>query len=129
MNISKKIKDLRIKRGLSTTMLAKKADLSQGYISDIENGRTTPSIKTIEKISEALNVNPAYFIDSETDVLTFTDLISLTPETEEFIKNNPNTVREWLELALDCERENITPGDLRVVLKIIRQVNKRPAME
>lgn len=56
MGIGAKIKSLRKKKGLKQIELAKMAGISNTYLSDIEKGRTEPSIKTLTKIANALGV-------------------------------------------------------------------------
>lgn len=56
-NIGQKIKSERLKRSLKQLDLAKKAGISNTYLSDIEVGRTTPSIKTLMKIAEVLEID------------------------------------------------------------------------
>lgn len=49
------IKKFRQKRDLTVRELAKLSDLAPGYISDLENGKSTnPTLDTINKISKAL---------------------------------------------------------------------------
>lgn len=55
--IGKKIKSMRLKKGIKQIELAKNAGISNTYLSDIENGRTIPSIKTLTKITKALGLN------------------------------------------------------------------------
>ena len=47
----------RIARRLTQENLAEKVDLSVSYISEIENGKKRPSLKTLEKIAAALEVS------------------------------------------------------------------------
>lgn len=56
-NIGEKIKCERLKKSLKQYELAKKANISNTYLSDIEVGRTTPSIKTLNKIAKALEID------------------------------------------------------------------------
>uniref|UniRef100_UPI00241CE5D2 helix-turn-helix domain-containing protein n=1 Tax=Cloacibacillus evryensis TaxID=508460 RepID=UPI00241CE5D2 len=49
-----KIQKYRIARRLTQENLAEKVDLSVSYISEIENGKKRPSLKTLEKIAAAL---------------------------------------------------------------------------
>ncbi|SHJ92867.1 helix-turn-helix domain-containing protein [Paramaledivibacter caminithermalis] len=65
MEIGKKIREERKKRNLQQQELAKMADISNTYLSDIEVGRTTPSIKTLMKISKALGVDCSIFLDED----------------------------------------------------------------
>ena len=52
-----KIRELRIKRGLSQAKLSESAGVSDEYISRIERARKSPSLKTVEQIGIALGVS------------------------------------------------------------------------
>ena len=54
-----RIKDLRIKQGYSQEELAGKCDLHRTYISDIERGERNVSIENVERISNALDIDPS----------------------------------------------------------------------
>jgi transcriptional regulator with XRE-family HTH domain len=47
---------LREKDGHSLTSLARAADMSLGYLSDLENGKREPNARMIKKLAVALNV-------------------------------------------------------------------------
>ncbi|GAA4175177.1 helix-turn-helix domain-containing protein [Gryllotalpicola koreensis] len=49
----------RTERGFSSRALARLAGISQSFLSNIENGRTTPSVPTLYTLAEALGVAPA----------------------------------------------------------------------
>lgn len=51
----KRIKQLRLKLGLSQEELAERSGLHRTYISDIENGNRNVSINNVEKLAKALN--------------------------------------------------------------------------
>lgn len=51
----KRIRELREERGYSLQNLAQKASVSVSYLSEIERGAKGPSLKTLQKISRALN--------------------------------------------------------------------------
>ena len=51
------VKYFRFKNKLSQEQLAEMTDLTDKYISDIERGKTTPSFETVDKISEAFDVD------------------------------------------------------------------------
>lgn len=53
--LSKRIEELRKKKGLTQEQLAEKAGLHRAYFWDIENGRNI-SVKTAYKIARALGV-------------------------------------------------------------------------
>ena len=50
MDIGFKIKELRMERGLTQEELADRAELSKGFISQVENNLTSPSIATLTDI-------------------------------------------------------------------------------
>lgn len=56
-DIGKKVRWIRKMRRMSQEELATLAELDRSYISEVENGHKNFSIKTLEKIAEALNVD------------------------------------------------------------------------
>jgi len=52
----KKIKQIRLKQGLSQEALADISGLHRTYISNIENGNRNVSIKNVEKLANALSI-------------------------------------------------------------------------
>ena len=55
---------IREKDGHSLTSLAKAADMSLGYLSDLENGRREPNATVTKKLAVALNV-PVSVLEKE----------------------------------------------------------------
>ena len=55
-----KLKEIRIKNGLTMRQVAKKAKLSASYICRLEKGVRTPTIKTLDKLSKVYKID---FID------------------------------------------------------------------
>ena len=55
MEIGSKIKELRMKNGLTQEELADRSELSKGFISQLENDVTSPSISTLEDILQCLD--------------------------------------------------------------------------
>jgi transcriptional regulator with XRE-family HTH domain len=55
------IKKLRIRQGISQMELSLKANLSQSFLANLENGKKQPSVLTIIKIATALEVHPKEF--------------------------------------------------------------------
>ena len=53
-NIGEKIKQLRIMNGLTQEELADRAELSKGFISQLERDLTSPSISTLEDLLQCL---------------------------------------------------------------------------
>ncbi len=53
-----KIKELRKAKGLTQSQLAEQINIDAKYLSRIETGLAYPSLKTIEKITEILHIEP-----------------------------------------------------------------------
>lgn len=124
MELGDKIKSLREIRQMSTTDLAKATDLSQSYISALENKtRIDPTKSTIEKISKALRVPPAYFWDD--DIVTPFDVLPEMPrEVQQFMLDLDNM--PYLQLSRLAKEEGITPEMLEGLLKtLIDAVNRK----
>ncbi|WP_445490633.1 helix-turn-helix domain-containing protein [Niallia sp. 03133] len=65
MEIGKKIKNLRLKKGLTQEELGERTDLSKGYISQLERELSSPSIETFFDILKVLGCSPKQFFDEE----------------------------------------------------------------
>lgn len=64
------IKDLRKQQGLTLKALAEKTGLSVGYLSDIEVGRSSGTIETLQKIANGLGLTLVIrFEDNGQDVI------------------------------------------------------------
>jgi transcriptional regulator with XRE-family HTH domain len=62
MEIGDKIKQIRQQKGIKQLELAAKAGISNTYLSDIEVGRTNPSIKTLKKLAGGLEEDICEFL-------------------------------------------------------------------
>ena len=65
MDIGEKIKNLRTILGLTQEELAERAELTKGFISQLERGLTSPSISSLEDVLEALGTNISDFFKEE----------------------------------------------------------------
>jgi len=70
-NIGQRIRQLRESRGMTQSQLQARSRVSRSYLSRIESGQMTPSLGTLEKISEALGVglNRFFIPESRGEVL------------------------------------------------------------
>jgi transcriptional regulator with XRE-family HTH domain len=62
MQLGRKIRDLRLRRGLTVQRLADASHLSKGFISQVENDRTSPSLSTLRDLAAALGTSVAYLV-------------------------------------------------------------------
>lgn len=67
MEIGNKIKELRIQKGLTQEELADRAELSKGFISQLERDLTSPSIATLVDILQCLGTDLKDFFHDESD--------------------------------------------------------------
>lgn len=67
MDIGKKLRILRLSNNLTQQELANKLDLTKGYISQIENNLTSPSLHTLFQILETLGTNVHEFFSQESE--------------------------------------------------------------
>lgn len=90
MEIGSKIKMLRLQLNLSQSELADRCELTKGYISQLENDLTSPSIATLMDILSALGTNLSEFFRKEDDQrVTFSE--------NDFIeKHEDGMVLKWI---------------------------------
>ena len=67
MDIGNRVKDLRIKKGLTQEELADRAELSKGFISQLERDLTSPSISTLVDILQCLGTDLSDFFTKDVD--------------------------------------------------------------
>jgi len=66
IDIGKRLQQCRLKSGLSQRALAKRAGVTNGLISQIEQNRISPSIASLKKIIDVLSLSLAdFFTDDE----------------------------------------------------------------
>ena len=63
ISITTKIKELRETKGWTQTRLAKESGVSQTYISELEAGKSVPTIPIVYKLAVALGVKPSDLLD------------------------------------------------------------------
>ncbi len=64
-NLGNRLRELRRQQGLSLRSLAEKSGLSANTLSLIENGKTSPSVATLQQIALALNITITSFFEVE----------------------------------------------------------------
>jgi transcriptional regulator with XRE-family HTH domain len=72
LNIGLKIRDLRLASGLTQEELAERADLTKGFISQLERDRTSISLDSFLDILAALNVTITEFFAADIQQVVFT---------------------------------------------------------
>ncbi len=65
MTLGERIKKTRNEKGRSLRDLASELDLSASFLSQIEQGKASPSIENLKKIANSLDVKVSYLIEDE----------------------------------------------------------------
>jgi transcriptional regulator with XRE-family HTH domain len=61
------IKKIRTRKGVSQMELSVRSDLSQSFLANLERGKKQPSVLTIIRIADALNVDVQEFFPESPD--------------------------------------------------------------
>ena len=103
MEIGEKIKELRIERGLTQEELADRAELSKGFISQVERDLTSPSIATLEDIVISLGTDlTSFFSEKERPQVVFNREDYFVKEDE----HHKSTI-EWI--VPNAQKNNMEP--------------------
>ncbi|WP_249709306.1 helix-turn-helix transcriptional regulator [Bacillus cereus] len=88
--LGEKIKALRKEKKLTQTELAG-SELTKSMLSQIENGKATPSMKTLQYIAEKLGCETSFLLEEDDD-----EIVELIQKMERLIKNKCDEVYETL---------------------------------
>ncbi|MEJ8544126.1 helix-turn-helix domain-containing protein [Brevibacillus borstelensis] len=64
-NIGKRMKARRLEKQLTLKQVAEKTELSISFLSQVERSKSSVTLESLTKISEALDVSPSYFFPQE----------------------------------------------------------------
>jgi transcriptional regulator with XRE-family HTH domain len=111
--IGRRIKKVREGQHLTLKNVEAKAGISATHISEIERGKTSPTIGALIRIADALGKDPAYFIEAEE--LSDVSLVSLEDRTEIDLERAKG-FREMLTKSIPSGKINaqlitLTPSD------------------
>src|SRR5690349_19212072 len=67
-SIGARLRTLRTEHGFSIRALAERADISSSVISEVERGKTEPSISTLKRLAAALGTSITYFFTTPSQV-------------------------------------------------------------
>lgn len=109
MEIGQKLKELRVAKGLTQEELADRAELSKGFISQLERDITSPSIATLMDILQCLGTTINDFFSEEPEeqiVFHYEDYFEkkdseLKSLTEWIIPNAQKNMMEPIRLTLE----------------------------
>ena len=123
MQLGRTIRDLRLRRGLTVQKLADATGLSKGFISQVENDHTSPSLSTLRDLAAALRISMAYLVvedDPTLHVVRAAERLQLPADGRtrraELLSALPKRNLELLMLALPAglragEQRHSNPGE------------------
>lgn len=102
IDIGKKIRALRLGNDLTQEELASRLELTKGYISQLENNLTSPSIQTLFAILEVLGTDIHTFFGNEPDLTVVFKKEDFNEKENEELKNTiswivPNALKYQME--------------------------------
>lgn len=103
MDIGSKIKKLRRQKGLTLEELASRSELTKGFLSQLENNLTSPSIDSLDDILEALGSSLSeFFREDKNDQIVFGKSDFFVSEKEDHTIHwiVPNTQKNQMEPIL-----------------------------
>ena len=113
--IGDKVRMLREQLGLSRAELAEMADVTPGFIAQLENNKTQASLTTIRRIAQCLDVSPCYLILEDE---TAEEIIrALNPELRTLLQEP----RVQLVLRMVCD---MTDREFEFLLQFIRLLRR-----
>ena len=105
IRLAKKLKSLRRKQKITQEELAQKASLNVSYIGRIENGKQSPTLSTLLRISRALGVSVSELLDILSPESPFREN---EPLIEKIVELLEQMGQQELELTKDIARDIIT---------------------
>lgn len=100
MQLGTKIKDMRLQLNLTQEELADRCELTKGYISQLENDLTSPSIATLGDILDALGSSfSEFFRDVKNEKVVFSEGDYIEKEADGLVQNwlVPNAQKNLME--------------------------------
>ncbi len=113
VNIGNVIRNYRGQRGLSQGDIERRTGLLRCYLSRVENGHTVPSLETLAKIAEAMDINLADFFPG-----------TETPRDRETQKMLGELSTDEVRFLVEIKRYTtaLSEGDKRLVLAMVRKM-------
>ncbi len=113
MDIGKRLRDIRVAKGLSQGDMEKRTGQLPCYLSRVENGHTEPSLRTLEKLAQALEIEL-----SQLFVGGGGELVPVRLPLNEGTREDPE------ELKLVRAFRNLKRRDRQVVLSVVAALER-----
>lgn len=119
MDIGARLREVRILRGMSLRNLARKVGVSASFISQVEQNKCQPSLDTLQRVSEALEVTINYLLEPEDN--------GMSPPREVLELRLPNRLK-YLSTLADflksvCQNHEIPTEDMENILLAVDEAS------
>ncbi len=117
MSLGLKIRGLREEIGMSQAQLSSQAELSQGYLSQIENDEVqNPSASVLFRLAQALHVDPRCLLEAA----GYRDVLGAGPDTEYETPVDPDLLRFLARLPVEQQG---------YLLRFLQGMEREPAVK
>lgn len=106
MNIGTRIKELRKKRGINQTELAKAVNSSTTVISMIESNKGNPTVEVLNALSEYFDVSTDFILKGKETERNQNDISSTEQEIIQLVRKDSD-IKETLLKFLDAKKKAI----------------------
>lgn len=121
MEFGKRFASARTKRGFDQKDAAAALDVSQSFLSKIENDKKKPNIELIIKAAELYNVEEAYFFSKQEDI-NINDLY--TKKNTDFINDltsmTPDEIKD--KYAITIDEKELTAQEIKGLIAYVRSL-------
>ncbi|WML35957.1 helix-turn-helix transcriptional regulator [Clostridium sp. OS1-26] len=117
-SIGDRIKTLRKEHSLTLKDLSEKANISVSFLSDIENGRSNPSLERLNDIAKALDTTTSYLL-GENQLINEKKETQLTKKDEKDIEKRLNQIKTELMEGQDglmLSGEPVSPDAIQSIV-------------
>jgi transcriptional regulator with XRE-family HTH domain len=113
-SVGDRIREIRESKGMNQDRLADKAQISKGFLSDIENGKRNPSSDNLLRIANVLGASLDYLMKGEVQEEEQTRTVQIPPELSMAAQQLNLTYSQTIAL-LDAHRSVIARRSSRKV--------------
>lgn len=127
MCFGKRLRDLRVHRGLSQEELGKILSLDKSTISLYESGKREPAQDTLQQIADYFKVSLDYLMGRTDQPITGplpNWVTQLSPEIREFLQKEAETGSPYLNLLKDARLSGLPPESIEQIIHALMTARK-----
>ncbi|MET1038780.1 MAG: XRE family transcriptional regulator [Aeromicrobium sp.] len=94
-HLGQRLKDVRVRAGLTLRELARQAEVSPSLVSQIENGKSQPSVATLYSFSRVLNVSVDELFDDEPGLEVISPALAVSRPHSGEVNGYMDPVHAW----------------------------------